>query len=349
MYINLRAEKALSYDDLLLVPNYSEVKSRVSVKLTSDIGNYTTKIPIIASCMSTVTDHRMLIAMHKAGGFGIMHRFNSPLEQCEEIQKAKSAGVNLLAAAVGITGDYLTRAVWLSAAGARVICIDVAHGHHVLVKEAILKIKSYLPDIFLIAGNVATAEGFWDLSSWGADAVRIGVGGGSICSTRINTGSGIPTAQSIIDCDEISERKNLKTLIIADGGCTCSGDIVKALALGVDYVMLGSLLSGTFECPGPIICKGKRLYKRYAGMASERAQQNNTKGKVYSVEGVSTLVPYKGMVSNVLEKLTQNIKSGLSYSGANNLQELRVKAKFIQQTTLGAKETGLHIYDTKRK
>lgn len=170
----------------------------------------------------------------------------------------------------------------------------------------------------------------------------------SICETRLATGHGFPVAQSIVDCNQVRKEEKFETLIIADGGCKNGGDIVKALALGADYVMLGSLLSGAQECPGPIISKGKRLYKRYAGMAALISQENNpNRSKFHSVEGVKKLVSFKGPVNAILERLIQNVRSGLSYSGARSIGELQEKAKFIQQTALGMKETGTHIFSVK--
>ena len=224
--------------------------------------------------------------------------------------------------------------------GASLVCIDVAHGHHQLMERAIKTVRDkYGEDLNLIAGNVATIEGFNDLSDWGADAIRIGIGGGSICSTRIQTGHGIPTLQSILDCS-MSDRP---AKLIADGGIKNSGDIVKALAAGADFVMIGSLLSGTTEAPGEVIYdKNGNSYKTYRGMASREAQ-TDWRGRAASIEGISTVVPTKGPVGGVVGKLNLGIRSGFSYTGARNMKELHAKAKFMRQTASGRKESGTHI------
>jgi len=192
--------------------------------------------------------------------------------------------------------------------------------------------------VTIIAGNVATAEAFRDLSEWGADAVRVGIGGGSICSTRIQTGHGVPTLQSVLDCRDASD-----AAIIADGGVKTPGDVVKSLAAGADMVMLGSMLAGTDESPGDVFqSSDNKKYKVYRGMASPEAQIA-WRGEARSLEGISTTIPYRGPVKHILRKLSTNIKSGLSYTGARNLSELRAKAKFIRQTSSGLSESKTHI------
>jgi len=200
-----------------------------------------------------------------------------------------------------------------------------------------------LRDIFgksitIIAGNIATPDAYRDLSDWGADAVRIGIGGGSICSTRIQTGHGMPTFQSVLDCSQIPGAS-----IVADGGIRSSGDVVKALGAGADMVMLGSLLAGTDESPGETFSNATgSKYKVYRGMASVEAQVD-WRGHARSLEGISTTIPYKGSVKNILKNLEQNIKSGLSYTGARTISEFQAKARFIQQTHAGQLESSTHI------
>ncbi len=340
--------ESLSYDDLLLVPQYSGVISRNDVDLSGKISIHTTTLPIIASPMDTISTSHMSVAMDKAGGFAIIHRNLSIEEQCREVTKAYEGGAKIVSAAIGMSGDYLERAQQLfSICGCSILCVDVAHGDHILMKEALKQLKERFPGVYLIAGNVATANGFLRLSQWGADAIRVGIGSGSICSSRLNAGSGVPVAQSIIDCEEVREMLKLNTLIIADGGCKNAGDIVKALALGADYAMLGSLLAGTDECPGSI-CYNRDgslnaattgRHKLYRGMASIQALGRANR----SIEGISAYVPYQGPVSNVLDSLAHNIRSGLSYNGAYTIPELQRKAVFTRQTALGMKETRTHI------
>ena len=197
---------------------------------------------------------------------------------------------------------------------------------------------TYSDNITIIAGNIATLESYIELSEWGADAVRVGIGGGSICSTRIQTGHGVPTFQSVLDCSVAPG-----AAIIADGGIKKAGDIVKAFAAGADFVMLGSILAGTTEAPGEefVTTDGERR-KVYRGMASVEAQKD-WRGSARSLEGISATVPSKGPVSRILKDLQQNIKSGLSYSGARTLSELRAKSKFIRQSNASQIESSTHI------
>jgi IMP dehydrogenase len=244
------------------------------------------------------------------------------------------------AAAIGVTGDFLERAQELVKAECKILCIDVAHGHHISVKKALKKLKKQFgDDVVLIAGNVATARAFEHLSDWGADAIRVGIGGGSICSTRIQTGHGVPTLQSVMDCAESEGDAK----IIADGGIRNAGDIVKCLAAGADFVMLGSLLAGTDQTPGQVFTSAEgNKYKVYRGMASAEAQID-WRGKAKSLEGVSTTIPWKGSVKKILKDLEQNIRSGLSYSGATSIDDLYNSAKFIKQTQAGLRESFTHI------
>ena len=335
-------KQALTYDDVLLVPQYSDIESRQEVV----IGNYLDdntflKLPILSSPMDTVTEYDMAIDMSEAGGLGVVHRYNTPAEQVAIVSLIQqNIGFAPIAAAVGVTGDFESRACALFDAGANVICIDIAHGHHVLMKNALETLRKIFGNtVHLMAGNVATLEGYEAMADWGADSVRCNVGGGSICSTRIQTGHGVPGLQTIMDC-AISDRD---AKIIADGGIRSSGDAVKAIAAGADFVMLGSMLAGTKQSPGFIIEDTNGLqYKIYRGMASKEAQVK-WRGKYSSDEGISTRIPYKGSVEDVLRDIRNGITSGFSYSGARNITELWTKAKFIRQTSAGLGESKTHI------
>ena len=330
-------QKTLSFDDILLVPQMSDIVSRKEVDLTSEMGGKKFQLPIISSPMDTVTGSKMARTMTMHGGFAVLHRYNTIDEQVTMLSKTmpRTAG-----AAIGVTGDFLERAEALVENGVFLLCIDVAHGHHVSVRQAVESIKNKFGDnIVLMAGNVATAEAFSDLEDWGTDVIRVGVGGGSICSTRIQTGHGIPTLHSVVLSAGVSKR----ALIVADGGIKTAGDAVKCFAAGADFVMLGSLLAGTEESPGQVFQSNEgKQYKVYRGMASEEAQID-WKGTANSREGISTTVPYKGSVQDTLLLLEQNIRSGLSYSGARNLKEFRAKAKMVRQTQAGMKESFTHI------
>jgi IMP dehydrogenase len=300
----------------------------------------------------------MAIAMAELGGVGIIHRFMTIEEQSKQVKITierlyTDSGVHPpriwkytgfhhegspipIAAAVGANGDYLERAQVLTNAGANIILIDVAHGHHKFVKDAIENLKKNLPShVDIIAGNVATSRGAQILQDWGADAIRVGIGGGSLCSTRINTGFGIPNVTSLQDC-----YKSVSVPIIACGGIRNSGDIAKALAVGADSVILGSLLAGTDEAPGDIIHKLDGLYKRYRGAASLETKVVHGQ-PIRNVEGESTLVPYKGSVKPVVERLLDGLRSALSYAGADSLKTFN--PEIMQVTSAGMHEARPHL------
>lgn len=351
-------KEVLSFDDVLLVPQYSEITTRQNIqtnqtfkvtgkKLSMEFG-----IPIVSSPMSTITENDMSNVVGKLGGLGIVHRYNSIEDQVNILNKVYVE--NKKAAAVGCTGDFKERTHELVNNGANYICIDVAHGDHLMVKNAIDFIKNNFPNVIIIAGNVATGNAYRRLSEWGADFVRASVGSGSICTTRVQTGHGIPTLQAIFDCDKVREElitNNKRAAnIIADGGIKNAGDIAKSIAAGADLVMLGSMLSGTDETPGELktSANGKFQYKEYNGMASKLAQEK-WKGSYSSVEGVPSLVPYKGQVSGVINEMIGNLKSAMSYSGAIDIPDFRENALFVRQTQNSFIEGTPHIQRIKHK
>ncbi len=335
--------ETFSFDDVLLVPQFSDIKSRSEINLEVQIPriDQSLRIPVISSPMDTVTESDMATLMSNAGGLGIIHRYNTIAQQSQQVyETAKSNPGSVVAAAVGITGTYLDRCESAIESGTRILCIDVAHGHHILVEKSVKRIRERFGDsIHIMAGNVATLEAFNALSDWGVDSIRVGIGGGSICSTRTQTGHGLPTLQSVIDCS-VSDRP---ALLIADGGIRSSGDMVKSLAAGADLVMVGSLLAGSDEAPGHVLRgPGGKQYKMYRGMASSEAQIQ-WRGKVSSLEGVSTLIEAKGDATQIINNLERGIRSGLSYSGARTVGELQCKSEFVYQTAPGAIESTAHI------
>jgi len=344
----VKFEEALTYDDVLLVPQYSDIESRQEVDISSELGeNIYMKLPVISSPMDTVTGEEMASAMYDAGGLGVIHRYNTIKEQCEMVRNVRKTLISRysprVAAAVGVSGDYLQRAVNLFDAGVNIVCIDVAHGHHALMEKAIKSIRAEVGDtLHIMAGNVATREGFEALAEWGANSVRCNVGGGSICSTRIQTGHGMPGLQTIFECADVES----DVKIIADGGIRSSGDVVKALAAGADFVMLGSMLAGTYETPGKKVITLGGPMKEYRGMASKEAQMD-WRGKYSSDEGVATMIPYKGAVNDVLQQIKNGIASGLSYSGVRTIKELQENAIFVRQTVAGLGESHTHILGKK--
>ena len=279
--------------------------------------------------------------MNELGGLGIIHRFLSIEEQASQVGRV-TLGVS--AAAIGVTGDFIERAQELVKHGCKILCIDVAHGHHKLVKESIRRIKNEVNgQVDLLVGNISTGESARDLCEWGADGLRIGIGGGSLCSTRIQTGVGVPMVSSILSCVAVADGYNVPCM--ADGGIRSSGDVCKGLGAGADTVMLGSLLSGTKESPGVITKQGvwpnEVLQKKYRGSAS--VESKTDRGESKNVEGYSTTVPYKGKVKRIISDVIDGLKSSMSYVGANNLQEFQSKCKLIKVTNAGVVEAKPHL------
>ena len=334
-------KQTFSFDDILLVPKFSEIESRSSINIGNNMDEAMhLDLPVMSSPMDTVTEDIMALAMDEAGGLGIVHRYNTIQKQASIVSKAfyKNGDVKI-AATVGMA-DFIERAHALVSIGVQTICVDVAHGHHILMERCLKSLKDIFGDsIHLMAGNVATLEGFNALASWGADSIRVGIGGGSICSTRLVTGHGLPTLQSILDC----AKTDYDVKIIADGGMRTTGDMVKAYAAGADFVIIGSMLAGTKETPGEVFFgqEGKK-YKVYRGMASAAAQKS-WRGKTATPEGVSTTIPYCGSVKSILRDIAGGIRSGLSYSGASSIRELQSKAEFILQSNAGQVESFTHI------
>ena len=340
--------KALTYDDVLLVPQYSDIVSRAEVNIGNDLDDCTRlDLPIISSPMDTITEWEMAATMSKIGGLGIIHRYNNPCDQVKLVERVfeslEEDDRKCVGASIGISGNYLERAALLIDVGVEVICIDVAHGHHVMMRKALKRIKDEFKDaVHIMAGNIATVDGYNQLADWGADSVRAGIGGGSICSTRIQTGFGVPSIETIEQCRSLGS----DIPIIADGGIRNSGDIVKALAAGADFVMVGSLLAGTNQTPGTVTNRGGRKYKTYRGMASREAQMDWRGTDAFS-EGIATMVPYKGDAGYVLKEIREGIASGFSYAGARDIKELWSKAEFVQQTSAGRQESSTHILNRK--
>jgi IMP dehydrogenase len=330
----------LTFDDVLLVPKYSEVASRKDVSLnTRFTKNFNLDIPIVSANMDTVTEFDMMLAMQKVGGAGILHRFLNPFQVGRICTWLQPYGKDYpRAVAIGINQvDNIERLIQAARGDANILCVDVAHGHHRRVIELIKELKDdyWAHGIDIIAGNVATAQGALALVEAGADAIKVGVGPGSLCTTRIVTGHGVPQLTAIMDV--YNAIKGSGVPIIADGGIRTSGDIVKALAAGADTVMIGSLFAGTDEAPGEVVDG----FKTYRGMASREAQMD-WKGSVSVVEGEIQKIPYKGPVNQIIEELVDGLRSGMSYCGAEEIKEIREKAEMIYITQSGLKESYAH-------
>lgn len=337
----------LSYDDVLLVPQYSQINSRSDIDLRTKISpKLELNIPLISINMSDVTGTDMAIEMGRLGGIGLLPRFIPIESQADMVSKVKKAN-KLSVPAIGIREGYLKNLEILVKAGADAVTIDVAHGHLQKCIEATKKIKSiYKNDIDVISGVVATYEAAFDLFKAGADSVRVGVGPGTICVTRIVTGFGVPQITAVLEASRAA--KVFKKTVICDGGTKNSGDIVKGLAAGASAVISGSQFAGCDEAPGKIVNFNRKKYKTYNASTSipEKLKQVKINGipheSVKHIEGVESLVLCKGPVSTVVENLLTGIRSGFSYCGANNIQDLWKKAKFIRVTDAGRRESGAH-------
>ncbi|MCB0378964.1 MAG: guanosine monophosphate reductase [Bdellovibrionales bacterium] len=334
-----RRGKGYTYDDVLIVPARSEMRSRRDPDLTSSLTKTRKlKLPFISANMDTITEAPMAIAMDQQGGFGIIHRFMSIQDQVNQVQMVKDSGAVTIGASIGVNDDSKDRAQALVTAGANVLTVDIAHGHSVQMFETLAWLKDHFSNIEVIAGNVATPEGTMDLIEAGADAIKVGIGPGSMCTTRIITGCGVPQLTAVAMCAEVATSK--KVPIIADGGIKTSGDIVKAFAAGASTVMLGSILAGTIETPG-LIQHGQ---KQYRGMAS-RAAQDSWRGGVplgMAPEGEATKVFVKGHLSDVVGELAGGLRSGMTYINANELSEIAKKARFMEMTAMGYRESSAH-------
>jgi len=339
----------LSYDDVLLVPQYSEINSRNDVDLSTQITPHVKlKLPLISINMTDVTGVDMAIALGKLGGIGFLPRFFPAEEQANMAAQVKKAGV-FTAAAVGCREGYLERAEKLVNAGVDILTLDVAHAHMRQALDATSELKQkFGKTIDIISGVVGTENGANDLYKYGADSVRVGVGPGTICITRIVTGSGVPQITAVLNASKAAKR--WKRTVLCDGGTNNSGDIVKGLAAGASAVIIGSQFAGTDEAPGKKIEKDGRYFKVYNASTSPTEKKNHMQnggeklGKNYTkqIEGVESMVKYSGSLSLLLEKMVANIRSGLSYSGARNIQEFWKKAQFIRITSLGKAENGIH-------
>lgn len=347
--MNQKIELGLSYDDVLLVPQYSEIDSRSDVDLSIQISpRVKLEIPLISINMTDVTGVEMAIALGNLGGIGFLPRFVSSEDQANMVSQVKKRGLKV-GAALGCKEGFLDRAEKLVKAGVDILTIDVAHGHMRKAIDATGKLKrKFGKDVDIVSGVIATEKGANDLFQAGADSVRVGVGPGTICITRMVTGSGVPQITAVMNAAKAAKR--WKKTILCDGGTKNSGDIVKGLAAGASAVIIGSQFAGTDEAPGKLIKIDGKIYKTYNASTSFTEKNNHIKisgeklPKNYTkqIEGVESLVLSKGSLEKLVESMTSNIRSGLSYSGARNIPDLWEKAEFIRVSSLGYRENGAH-------
>ena len=346
-------KEALTFDDVTLAPKYSEILPSdvdTSIKLTEYLK---LKIPLLSSAMDTVTESRMAIAIAKAGGIGVIHRNLEIKKQIEEIKKVKKQKL-LVGAAVGAGPKELQRAKEILKEGVNLIVIDTAHGHTKKVSEIIKYIKRIKGrKVALCAGNIATLEAAKFLLKLGVDIIKVGIGPGSICTTRLVAGIGVPQLSAILSVRK--GIKNKKVKIIADGGIKYSGDLAKAFAAGADAVMIGSLFAGTDEAPGKIVKRNGKLFKSFRGMGSVGAMNKGSADRYfqskqndmskYVPEGVEGFVKYKGNVGIIVYKLIGGLRSSMGYLGSKQIKYLRNKPKFVKITKAGFYESMVHNVD----
>ena len=338
----MKPRKAYSFDDVMLVPRYSEMNTRSEANLATAVAGVTLRIPIIAANMSSVCEETMGIAMGELGGLGIIHRMASVEREAQMVKAVHDAGQQV-GFSIGVGPDWRAR-MEACRQYASIVCLDVAHGHHRRVIELLAEYFKAYQDYPIIVGQIATAKAAGMFIEGIPEkyhrtvAFKASIGGGSLCTTRIMTGYGVPTLQAIWD---IHEAHGHAISIIGDGGIKNSGDIVKSLAGGADAVMLGSLLAGTDEAPGNIIKAKDALYKVYRGSASfgDKALRGE---ETRNVEGEEALVPYKGSVKRVVSTLLDGVRSGFSYGGASSIQELQDHAEFVEITAHGFAESLPH-------
>ena len=356
-----------TFDDVLLVPQYSEIlpgETDVRSRFSRNVGLNT---PVVSAAMDTVTEDGMAIAIALEGGIGVIHRNQTPERQAEQVAAVKAAAVpadatlaNLdgqgqlrVAAAVGVGSDSVARAERLVKAGVDALVVDTAHGHTRNVIEALRRYRAaYGTAIDLVAGNVATAEGTAALIEAGADGVKVGIGPGAICTTRIVAGVGVPQLTAIMLAASVARKHDVP--VIADGGIRYSGDIVKALAAGADSVMLGRLLAVAEESPGETERVGGRVVKQFRGMGSLAAMSAGSDRypqvdrRKLAPEGVEALVSVAGPLSGILYQLIGGTRAGMTYCGAESIADLRVKARFVQLTHSGQIESHPHDIELAR-
>lgn len=340
----MKIREALSFDDVNLEPQSSNIASRKHVSLKTNIAGLPLSIPIISSPMPSVTEVEMAVALADLGGLPVIHRMTDAFTQPKFLHQAKKRTKGFVAAAIGIKDDWYERAECLIEEGADALCIDVAFAGNENVLKILEKIKIVHSSLPVIVGNFASPADltrYFDILKSHGDSIslRVGVGGGSICKTRIVTGFGVPTFQSVVDISEALAVRSISTSIIADGGIKHSGDIVKSLAGGASAVMLGSLLAGTDETPGDVIRTPRGvLVKSYNGAASFKAKKDFN-GNTEHVEGVESFVPIKGPVAHVVKNLCEGISSALSYGNALDIEALKRNACFVKVSHAGFRES----------
>ncbi len=329
--------EAFTFDDVLLIPAYNHYESRqhVDTSVTDRSGKLTLRLPVMTANMDTITESAMANWIAGKGGIGVVHRAMSIERNIAEFRRCTGT----VFVSVGTSEDELQRAEALRDAGATHFVVDVAHGHAKYVGKTLKRLRALLPEACLMAGNVATYAGADFLASVGADIIKVGIGPGSVCTTRVKTGHGVPQLTAIQDCARCDRS------IVADGGLRYPGDIVKALAFGADFVMIGGMLAGTRPTPGEVVADaaGKKV-KMYRGMASREVADEHHGGiaEWKTAEGVATSVPYREDEDAILADIVGGLRSGLTYAGSKTIKELQRKLNYVVITSSGWRESMPH-------
>lgn len=342
--------EGLAFDDVLLIPARSDVlPGQVSTRslLTREVA---LEIPILSAAMDTVTEARMAIAIGRLGGLGVLHRNLTVADQAAQVRAARDAGVRV-GAAVGVSGDADERVAALVAAGVEVVFVDTAHGHSAAVIRMVEKVKAR-HRVQVVAGNVATAAGTEELIAAGADGIKVGMGPGAICTTRVVAGAGMPQITAIFECAAVAAKAGIP--ICADGGIQQSGDIAKAIGAGASTVMLGGLLAGVDESPGAVVDTPEGPAKSYRGMGSlgamearQTSRDRYGQGDVAEFsklvpEGIEGRVPARGPLGPLLHQLVGGLRAGMGYVGAGTIDDLRTNARFVRISGAGLRESHPH-------
>ena len=349
-------KESLTFDDVTLVPQYSSILPHETITKTELSKNLKLNIPLLSSAMDTVTESKMAIAIAKSGGLGIIHKNLNPKKQALEVKKVKKNNM-IVGAAVGTNEKDIDRVYKLLESKVDLIVVDTAHGHTKKVLTIIKKIKKISKNSIVCAGNIATGKAAKFLADSGVDIVKVGIGPGSICTTRLVTGIGVPQLSAVLDVKKAL--KNYKTKIISDGGIKFSGDISKAIAAGADAVMIGSLFAGTTESPGKIFKYKGKLYKNFRGMGSAGAmsagsadryfQKKSKNISKYVAEGVEGIVQFKGPLNKIIYQLVGGLKSSMGYMGSKTIKDLQKKSEFVKITKAGFYESMVHNVDQIKK
>ena len=347
---------SLTFDDVTLVPQYSSILPYETITTTNLFKKLKLNIPLISSAMDTVTESKMAIAMGKSGGLGIIHKNLSPNNQALEVKKVKKNNF-FVGAAIGTNDEDIKRVYKLLESKIDLIVVDTAHGHTKKVLTIIKRIKKISKNCIICAGNIATGKAAKFLADAGADIVKVGIGPGSICTTRLVTGIGVPQLSAVLNIKKAL--KNYNTKIISDGGIKFSGDIAKAIAAGADAVMIGSLFSGTAESPGKTFKYKGKIYKNFRGMGSIGAMSSGSADRYfqkkskniskYVAEGVESIVQFKGPVNKIIYQLIGGLRSSMGYMGAKTIKDLQKKSEFVKITKAGFYESMVHNVDQIKK